>query len=224
MKFEQRFKRVSESGFCNNWVVRYSICMYIPAHNVVTEEAPLWDVMREFNFAMLITAPDGIPFATSIPFTPLEKTRKLTAHVARANPQWQHLETAKEVLVVFQAEHALISSRWYEKHPNVPTWNYATVHVYGKPRLLNADETRAQLIALMDHHGHGADMNTLSEKYLAGMQNELVGFEIDITRIEGKFKLSQNRSKQDQQNVIAKLEEQGELERGIAERMKVLQS
>jgi transcriptional regulator len=197
--------------------------MYIPAHNAVTEEAPLWDVMREFNFAMLITAPDGIPFATSIPFTPLENTRKLTAHVAKANPQWQHFETAKEVLVVFQAEHALISSRWYEKHPNVPTWNYATVHVYGTPRLLNADETRAQLIALMEHHGHSADMNELSEKYKTGMQNELVGFEIDITRIEGKFKLSQNRSKQDQHNVIAKLEEQGELEHGIATRMKELQ-
>lgn len=198
--------------------------MYIPAFNAVTEEAPLWEVMREFNFAMLITAPDGVPFATSIPFTPLEHSRKLTAHVARANPQWQHFATAKEVLVVFQAEHAMISSRWYEKHPNVPTWNYAIVHVYGTPRLLDVDETRAQLIALMEKHGHTADMSALSEKYLAGMQNELVGFEIDITRIEGKFKLSQNRSKQDQQNVIAKLEEQGELESGIAGRMKELQS
>jgi transcriptional regulator len=198
--------------------------MYIPKFNEVIEEAPLWDLMREFNFAMLITAPDGIPFATSIPFTPLEDTRKLRAHVAKANPQWQHFETAKDVLVVFQAEHAMISSRWYEKHPNVPTWNYATVHVYGTPRLLDADETRAQLIALMEQHGHGADMTTLSEKYKTGMQNELVGFEIDITRIEGKFKLSQNRTKQDQQNVIAKLEEQGELERGIAGRMKELQS
>ncbi len=205
-------------------ILEYSFSMYIPKFNEVTDEAPLWDLMREFNFAMLITAPDEIPFATSIPFTPLENTRKLTAHVARANPQWQHLETTKEVLVVFQAEHALISSRWYEKHPNVPTWNYATVHVYGTPRLLDADETRAQLIALMEHHGHSADMNALSEKYLAGMQNELVGFEIDITRIEGKFKLSQNRSRQDQQNVIAKLEEQGELERGIAGRMKELQT
>jgi transcriptional regulator len=198
--------------------------MYIPTFNAVTEEAPLWDVMREFNFAMLITAPDGIPFATSIPFTPLEDTRKLTAHVAKANPQWQHLETDKEVLVVFQAEHALISSRWYEKHPNVPTWNYAMVHVYGTPRLLDADETRAQLMALMEQHGHSKDMKALSEKYLTGMQNELVGFEIDITRIEGKFKLSQNRTSQDQQNVIAKLEQQGELERGIAKRMKELQS
>jgi transcriptional regulator len=197
--------------------------MYIPKFNAVTEEPPLWDIMRHFNFAMLITAPDGVPFATSIPFTVLEEARKLTAHVAKANPQWQHLETTKEVLVVFQAEHALISSRWYEKHPNVPTWNYATVHVYGTSLLLNADETRAQLIALMEHHGHDSDMNALSEKYLAGMQNELVGFEIDITRIEGKFKLSQNRSKQDQQNVIAKLEQQGELERGIAGRMKELQ-
>ncbi len=219
MVLENAYKMV----LCTEPITQYSMGMYIPSFNAVTEEAPLWDLMREFNFAMLITAPNSLPFATSIPFTPLEETRKLTAHVAKANPQWQHLESDAEVLVVFQAEHALVSSRWYEKNPNVPTWNYATVHVYGKPRLLNPTETRAQLMALMQQHGHGKEMNDLSEKYLAGMQKELVGFEISITRLEGKFKLSQNKTRQDQQNVINQLEQQGELEQGVAKRMKALQ-
>lgn len=190
--------------------------MYIPKHNAVTEEAPLWELMRQFNFALLITAPDGVPFASAVPFTPLEQERTLTAHVAKANPQWQHFANT-EVLVVFQAEHALVSSRWYEKMPNVPTWNYATVHVYGVPRILNEAQTRTQLEALMQQHGH--DMTGLSEQYLTGMQQGIVGFEIQITRLEGKFKLSQNKSQTDQQRVITQLSQQGELERGVATRM-----
>ncbi len=195
--------------------------MYIPKHNAVTEEAPLWELMRQFNFALLITAPDGVPFATAIPFTPLEDKRILTAHVAKANPQWQHFDD-KEVLVVFQAEHALISNRWYE-NSDVPTWNYATVHAYGTVRILGEEETRMQLEALMQQHGHAEEMSKYPEKFVAGLQNALVCFEMQITRLEGKFKLSQNRSAVDQKSVISHLSEQGELERGVATRMTELQ-
>ncbi len=193
--------------------------MYIPKHFAVTDPTPLWELMRQFNFGLLITAPDGVPFATSIPFTPLEERQKLTAHVARANPQWQHFDPNQEVLVVFQAEHAFISSNWYESAPNVPTWNYATVHAYGTPRLLGVEETRAQLEALMQQHGHGSEMAAYREDYLSGMQKGIVGFELTMTRLEGKFKLSQNKNPQDQENVVTHLEQQGELERGIATRM-----
>ncbi|MEY4531871.1 MAG: hypothetical protein RLZZ156_2592 [Deinococcota bacterium] len=195
----------------------YTASMYIPKHNAVTDQALLWELMRQFNFALLITAPDGVPFATSIPFTPLEETRTLSAHIAKANPQWQHFDH-KEVLVVFQAEHALISNRWYEQ-TDVPTWNYATVHAYGTARILDALQTRAQLERLMQQHGHAEEMPKYSPKFLEGMQNALVGFEIKITRLEGKFKLSQNRSATDQKNVITQLSKQGELEQGIATRM-----
>jgi transcriptional regulator len=196
--------------------------MYIPKHFAVTEQAPLWELMRQFNFALLISAPDGVPFASSIPFTPLQTENKLTAHLARANPQWQHLESATEVLVVFQAEHALVSSRWYDSAPNVPTWNYATVHAYGKACLLSEAQTRTQLEALMQQHGHAPDMAALPEKYLEGMQKGIVGFEITDLRLEGKFKLSQNKTELDRQNVRNALEQQGELERGVAGRMKDL--
>lgn len=193
--------------------------MYIPKHFAVTDQTPLWELMRQFHFGLLITSPDGVPFASSIPFTPLEATHKLTGHLAKANLQWQHLEAAKEVLVVFQAEHAFISSRWYTTAPNVPTWNYATVHAYGTARLLGDAELTQQLEALMTQHGHEGEMQAYTPEYLAGMQRGIVGFELSITRLEGKFKLSQNKTLPDQQNVIAQLEQQGESERGIAARM-----
>ncbi|MFN3265846.1 MAG: FMN-binding negative transcriptional regulator [Deinococcales bacterium] len=88
----------------------------------------------------------------------LESENKLAAHLEKANPQWRPFETAKEVLVVFQAEHALVSSRWYANTPNVPTWNYATVHAYGQVRLLDETQKRAQLETLTQYHEHAPDM------------------------------------------------------------------
>jgi transcriptional regulator len=194
--------------------------MYLPTYARVEDETVSWSLMREFNFALLVTAPEGIPFATPVPFTISEAHRKLSTHVAKANPQWQSLQPDREVLVVFQGEHAFVSPRWYESSPQVPTWNYATVHVYAKPRILDFAETRAQLEALMEVHGHAPDMAELPEAYLQKMQNGIVGIELAVTRLEGKFKLSQNKSQADQRNVSAHLEESHSLERGVAARMK----
>jgi transcriptional regulator len=195
--------------------------MYIPKSNEITDEPVLWALMREFNFALLISSQNDVPFATPVPFTQDETKRTLSTHIARANPQWQHLSPDREVLIVFQAEHALISPRWYEHAQSVPTWNYATVHAYAKPRILEPDELRSQLIALMAHHAHTDYMANLSEDYLAGMQKGIVGLEFTDVRLEGKFKLSQNKSVQDQRNVATHLDAQGELERGVAARMRV---
>jgi transcriptional regulator len=195
--------------------------MYIPKLNEVTDDPTLWALMRKFNFALLISNDGtGVPFATPVPFTMDEGRRVLRTHIARANPQWKHLEPEREVLVVFQAEHALISPRWYESSPQVPTWNYATVHAYGRPRILDAAELRAQLGALMDHHAHTDDMHDLPEEFVDRLQNGIVGIEVTVTRLEGKFKLSQNKSERDQRNVIEHLEAQGKLEQGMAARMK----
>lgn len=194
--------------------------MYIPTFNHVTDEPTLWALMREFNFALLISSHDGLPFATPVPFTLDEPNRKLSTHIAKANPQWQHLSAQQEVLIVFSAQHALVSPRWYESAPNVPTWNYATVHAYARPRIMDAAELRAQLEALMAHHAHADHMASLSDEYISRMQNGIVGLEFFDVRLEGKFKLSQNKTVQDQQNVIAHLDAQGELERGIAARMR----
>jgi transcriptional regulator len=194
--------------------------MYIPKWNQVTDEPALWALMREFNFALLISSHEDVPFATPVPFTQDEARRTLRTHIARANPQWKHLSSDRDALIVFQAEHAFVSPRWYEASPQVPTWNYATVHAYAKPRILEPEELRAQITALMSHHDHADHMESLPEEYLAGMQKGIVGLEFTDVRLEGKFKLSQNKTAQDQKNVIAHLDAEGELERGVAARMR----
>ena len=193
--------------------------MYIPAYSSMTED-DAWALMREFPFALLVTAPDGVPFATSVPFTVLEESSKLLTHVAIANPQWRHLQPDLEVLIIFRAEHAFVSSRWYESQPNVPTWNYAIVHAYAKPRILEPEELHAQLEGLMHSYGHAADMTALPADYVDRMQKGIVGIGLDVTRLEGKQKLSQNRTAADQHGVVAQLETQGELEQAVAARMR----
>ena len=193
--------------------------MYIPAYSSMTD-SDAWALMRDHAFALLVTAPDGVPFATSVPFTVLEESGTLLTHVSIANPQWRHLQADLEVLIIFQAEHAFVSSRWYESAPQVPTWNYATVHAYAKPRILEPGELHAQLEGLMAAHGHAADMTALSADYLERMQNGIVGIGLEVTRLEGKQKLSQNRTIADQRGAVAQLEMQGELERGVAARMR----
>ena len=194
--------------------------MYIPAYSSMTE-TDAWVLMRESPFALLVTAPDGVPFATSVPFTVLEDSGTLLTHVSIANPQWRQLQPKQEVLVIFQAEHAFVSSRWYESTPQVPTWNYATVHAYAKPRLLEPEELHAQLEGLMTAYDHAADMAALPADYLERMQKGIVGIGLQVTRLEGKQKLSQNRTPADQRGAASQLETQGELAQGVAARMRL---
>ncbi len=184
-------------------------------------ETDAWALMRDYPFALLVTAPDGVPFATSVPFTVIKESRTLLTHVSIANPQWRHLQPNLEVLVIFQAEHAFVSSRWYESAPQVPTWNYATVHAYATARILEPDELHAQLEGLMAAHGHAADMTALPADYLERMKNGIVGIGLQVTRLEGKHKLSQNRTAADQRGAVAQLETQGELEQAVAARMRL---
>jgi len=124
--------------------------------------------------------------------------------MARANPQWRDLASA-EALVIFQGPHAFVSPSWYIEKPAVPTWNYAVVHAYGSARLLDDVELRT---LLQDTIGtfESPDTNlVLPEEYFDRMSRGVVGFEIAITRLEGKFKLSQNRSAADRASVIRAL-------------------
>ena len=196
--------------------------MYLPKHFEVTDQTVLWQLMQEFNFALLVTAPNGLPFASSVPFVVNREQNLLSTHLAKANPQWKHLEPNREVLIVFQAEHALISSRWYESSPSVPTWNYATVHAYATARVLDDDALSAQVGTLMAQHGHETDMRALPADYLTNMYRRIVGLEFAVTRLEGKFKLDQSKTKVDRESVIPHLETQSAAEQGIARRMREL--
>ena len=160
---------------------------------------------------MLVTAPDGVPFVSHLPFIfdhAAGSKGKLLCHMARANSQWQHLSSCSEVLAVFQGPHAYVSPSWYSS-PGVPTWNYAVVHLRGKPRLI---ESESELEALVERQTHVYESHMPSpwKPNLAGerrikLLNMIVGFEIEITDIQAKFKLSQNRPPEDQQSVVEKL-------------------
>ncbi|HSE05582.1 MAG TPA: FMN-binding negative transcriptional regulator [Methylomirabilota bacterium] len=176
--------------------------MYIPKHFEVADPAWCHALMRAQSFAVMITADDaGVPFATHLPILvdagrgPLGTLR---GHVARANPHWRYLAAGRPTLTVFSGAHAYVSPSWYATHPSVPTWNYVAVHATGTGGLV---EDPAQVTALLTdlvrtYEGArpGAwSLADLAADYLAGMQRGIVAFEIPITRLEGKAKLSQNR-------------------------------
>ncbi len=198
--------------------------MYIPKHFEITDQTVLYALMRAYNFATIINVVDGIPFATHMPVVLDAARGMLRTHIARANPQWKQFSSDTEILVIFQGDHSYISPNFYATHPSVPTWNYMTVHAYAKPRILeNPVEVRAMLQELVQEFegDNGWDMNTLTDDYLHGMMKGIVAFELEITRLEGKFKLSQNRAEVDQHGVITNLEVATRAEeRGVAEKMK----
>jgi len=180
--------------------------MYVPEAFRLDDPAQIAEVMRRFDFALLVTAPEGRPQASHLPFLyDFERgpNGTLLAHMARPNPQWRDFaalaEAGGEAMVVFQGPHSYISPTWYgEGPPNVPTWNYVAVHAYGLPRVIEeAGAVRALLERLVARQEAGRtpawSTAGLTEKYLAGLQRGLVAFEIPVSRLEAKAKLSQNK-------------------------------
>jgi transcriptional regulator len=182
--------------------------MYIPRSFAETDAAVLYQFMRDHNFATFITSGGGEIVASHLPFMVDIERGVLKAHLARANPQWKRFDSS-EALVIFQGAHAYVSPTWYKTHPSVPTWNYATVHVYGVPQIVEDEATiRSMLGELVENHEQGRDPEWemhLPDDYYQTMVKSIVVFEMPIARVEGKFKLSQNRSEVDQESVIAHL-------------------
>lgn len=187
--------------------------MYVPSVFKPDAAATLQALIEDYSFATLVSATPSGMVASHLPFL-LDRARgphgTLLAHLARANPHAQALDGA-EALVIFLGPHGYVSPSWYGQHPAVPTWNYAAVHAYGRARLI-ADEARLRdLLGRLsaryeDGRPNAWRMESLPESYLAGMVKGIVGFEIEITRLEGKLKLSQNRGADDRRAVIAALE------------------
>ena len=182
--------------------------MYMPSEFEEADRETLYQVIRDNNFGLMITAADGAPFVTHLPF--LLEGDKLIAHMARANPQWRCFEQQAEVLCVFRGPHAYVSPRWYAGPLLVPTWNYVAVHVYGRPRIVDDPAAvRDQQARLVAAHEAGAEkpwtMEGLPESYLTGKLRAIVAFEVPIERIEGKFKLNQNRTAEDRAGVVRAL-------------------
>ena len=188
--------------------------MYIPTWFREDDPAILHDIMRQNAFALLVTTDAaGVPFATHLPFV-LDAERGergvLRAHMARPNPGWRHFMPDREILVVFSGPHGYVSPTWYEAAPNVPTWNYAAVHAYGTPQIVADDALYALLHASLEQFEPGSSAQFAEDAdrdaYVRKLMRGIVGFEITITRLEGKLKLSQNKASGDQAAVVAALE------------------
>jgi transcriptional regulator len=190
--------------------------MYIPTHFEIEARAEMHALMHGHSFATLITTDaEGTPFATHLPFlidTEAGDAGTLRAHMARANPQWRHFRIGQNVLVVFQGPHAYVSPAWYETQPAVPTWNYTAVHAYGEPHLLDSEGLKALLyttVALYEGIGAEGWQFEMGPDYVEQMMRGIVGFEIPLTRLEGKRKMSQNRSETDRRQVVEALRATG---------------
>jgi transcriptional regulator len=192
--------------------------MYTPDVFALTDPAEARRIMREHSFALLVTTADGVPLATHLPFLHDPEPGPygtLLCHMARANPQWKDFATleaeGRETLVIFQGPHGYVSPSWYRPGPAVPTWNYLAVHAYGSPRIIeDAVHARAHQERLVDTHEAGFaapwSLAGQEEKYIARMLRGIVAFEMPISRLEAKAKLSQNKTEDDRQGVIAALE------------------
>jgi transcriptional regulator len=188
--------------------------MYSPPYNRVEDRAELVAFMRANNFPVLVTGLGGVLHASHLPAMIQEEGERIVIdmHMAHANPQWREFFD-EEVMVIFTGAHAYISPRWYEETERVPTWNYAAVHAYGVPRIIDNQAAKhasqRRLVAAMDPQWLPR-FDALDPKYVRGMLNGIVNFQIPVTRIETRWKLSQNRGRREMELIIAALGEQGE--------------
>ncbi len=196
--------------------------MYQPPHFREDRLEVQHGLIRSHPLGLLVTAGPGGLMANPIPFLVYPDGSEfgtLRAHVARGNPQWRELGVVEECLVVFQGPHSYVSPSWYatkqETGKVVPTWNYVTVHAWGRPRVIeDAGWLRRQLDDLTasqeNHRAPPWAVGDAPEPFIASQMKGIVGVEIPITRIEGKWKVSQNRAQADRAGVVAGLTAEGE--------------
>ena len=184
--------------------------MYSPPYNRIEERRELLEFMRANSFALLVTATGGAPLASHLPVTVADGEAGIVihSHMAKNNPQWQEF-FEDEVLVVFAGPHAYVSPRWYEQAERVPTWNYAAVHAYGKVTVSAERKAKhaaqRELVAQLDPQWL-PQFDALRPEYVENMLQGIVTFDIAVTRLETRWKLSQNRGRREQELIAAHLE------------------
>jgi transcriptional regulator len=201
--------------------------VYLPPHFTETREDVLLDHIERHDFGTLVTR-GGELIASQVPFLVERRDGKLVllGHLARPNPQCADLESGDEALVIFQGPHAYISPSWYSAGPAVPTWNYASVHAYGAARVIRDRDWLSDLLRRLSERHEAREavpwrMQDLPDAFLSGMLGGIVGFEIAVTRLDGKFKLSQNRPAVDRPSIVAALEARDDADsHGVARLMR----
>ena len=187
--------------------------MYIPKLYREEDREKILEFLKQNNFPALVTHDGEKPTATHLPVEVLENENSsltILGHMSRANPQWRSFGE-QEVLLIFQGAHTYISPRWYD-HVNVPTWNYMMVHVYGKVRLVEGEELHSLLSRLVKNHEEPTaySLEALPQDFVQKEMNGVVGFAVDVTRVDAGYKLSQNRNDGDHENIIRELEGRGD--------------
>src|SRR5271163_774033 len=200
--------------------------VYLPPHFTETDETVLLAHIERYDFGLLITQRDGL-IASQVPFLAERRDGKLhlLGHLARPNPQCAALDGG-EALAIFTGPHAYISPSWYATGPAVPTWNYASVHAYGVARAIADKDWLNDLLRRLSERHEAREpapwrMQDQPAPFLDGMLGGIIGFEIAVSRLEGKFKLSQNRPATDRPRIVAALEARDDAEsHGIARLMR----
>ena len=199
--------------------------MYLPNHFEETKDDELFRTIAAYPLgALVVNGPNGLD-ANHVPFLidAAGPRKKLLAHVARANPLWKEAQDGDEALVIFRADDAYISPNWYpskhESHRQVPTWNYRVVHVHGRLYVRDSERFVRGVVARLTRTHEGLigsprpwKMTDSSPDYIDQMLANIVGIEIEITRMIGKWKLSQNKEERDRVNAADELRKRGEAE------------
>jgi transcriptional regulator len=184
--------------------------MYTPPYNQLEDRAELLEFMRANDFPIVITGTGGALHATHLPVLVHDRGERivLDLHMAKNNPQWKEFFD-DEVLVIFSGPHGYVSPRWYEDPQRVPTWNYAAVHAYGLPKIFEDPKVKydnqRRLVAQLDPEWLPT-FDALKPEYIEKMLAGIVNFQIDVTRIDARWKLSQNRGRREMELIAAELD------------------
>jgi transcriptional regulator len=209
--------KYGRSMVCRSGLLRVSPAgyfeMYIPASFQMSDASELHGFVRTHSFAMLVTHGKGGMTATHLPMlldADAGPHGMILGHMARANPQWRDVEG--EALAIFPGPHAYVSPTWYESPGTVPTWNYVAVHAYGAFRLVEDRDGLHDILtrttSVYERRMPEPWSYDVADPDLDKMLMAIVGFQIEISRLEGKAKLNQNHTEERRRKVIRALEAQ----------------
>jgi len=182
--------------------------MYIPVHFAQRDLTALHDAIERYSFATLVSSTSGELSASHLPLL-LDRSGgaqgTLLGHMARANSQW-HDAAGHEVLAIFSGPHVYVSPTWYESTQVVPTWNYVAIHAYGRLELMEdrteVESLLARMVAIYEANQPQPWRLNEPAEFVERMLKQIVAFRIPITRLEGKWKLNQNRPAEQRERVI----------------------
>lgn len=190
--------------------------MYLPPHFEITDPLEIHSFIEANAFGQLISTVEGRLFSTHMPFLVNADCTLLAGHLARPNLQLNDIDN-QEVLITLDGPHDYISPSWYAT-PGVPTWNYQTVHIYGVCKRINEPQKIIDIIHALTAKYEASFASPWQPSYPPAALGAITGLEIEITQIQCKYKLSQNRSQQDKKQVIEQLEQRGSVQ--LAEAMR----